>query len=138
MLLKYIGRPLQLLTSVHERPLLSERYKPGRARLSAGTRSVSDGGVAPNPRPRPPLLHQSNPPRPAPATTAAESPPSVSICAYTTLVFERATSTAMRPYVPGGSPLPVSLVHVRPASSVFHSALPGPPPLKQQPVRRRW
>src|SRR5688572_22493925 len=25
MLLKYIGRPLQLLTSVHERPLLSER-----------------------------------------------------------------------------------------------------------------
>src|SRR6185503_5320673 len=60
-----------------------------------------------------------------------------SICAYTTLGFDRATSIAMRPYVPGGNPLPVSFVHVRPASSVFHNALPGPPPLKQHPSRRR-
>ena len=32
---------------------------------------------------------------------------------------------------------PVSLVQVFPASVVFQIPLPGPPPLKQQPVRRR-
>ena len=52
--------------------------------------------------------------------------------------MERATSIAMRPSVPGGRPpVPVSFVQVRPASSVFHNALPGPPPLKQHPLRRR-
>ena len=43
----------------------------------------------------------------------------------------------MRPYVPGGRPLPVSFVQFFPPSVVFHSPLPGPPPLKQQPLRRR-
>jgi hypothetical protein len=50
--------------------------------------------------------------------------------------LDAAMLSAMRPYVPGGSPF-VSLVHVFPASSVFQIALPGPPPLKQQLVRRR-
>ena len=43
----------------------------------------------------------------------------------------------MRPYVPGGSPLPLSFDQLLPASVVFQIALPGPPPLKQQLVRRR-
>jgi hypothetical protein len=30
------------------------------------------------------------------------------------------------------------LIQVLPASLVFQIALPGPPPLKQQPLRRRW
>ena len=45
----------------------------------------------------------------------------------------------MRPMSPVGSPLSrpalVSLVHVSPASTDFHSALPGPPPWKPQ---GRW
>src|SRR5215216_2485912 len=109
-----------------------------------------------------PLLHQSKPPRPPPpppppppaappaappATVsvatgfAAPRPRSVplspaSICTYTTFGFDAATPSAMRPYVPDGRPL-VSFVQVFPASSDFHTALPGPPPLKQQLVRRR-
>jgi hypothetical protein len=44
----------------------------------------------------------------------------------------------MRPYSPSGRPLPVSFVHVAPLSVLFQSALPGPPPLKPNAVRRRW
>src|SRR5215218_9807269 len=81
MLLKYIGRPLQLLTSVHVRPLFSERYSPGRWLLSAGGVRVVSTGAAfgappappPNPRPGPPLLHQSYPPRPPPPPAGAPS-----------------------------------------------------------------
>ena len=50
--------------------------------------------------------------------------------------FDAETPIAIRPNVPVGSPF-VSFVHVFPASSVFQTALPGPPPLKQQLVRRR-
>src|SRR6188768_2065997 len=80
--LKYIGRALQLLMSVNERPLLSERKIPPRAGLSVGTGggvvTVVSGGTpgAPPRPPRPPrpaagetgapLLHQSKPPRPPP------------------------------------------------------------------------
>src|SRR5262245_52115056 len=52
--------------------------------------------------------------------------------------FERATSSPMRPSTPSGKPLPSSFVHVLPASAVFQIAVPGPPPLKPQEVRRRW
>src|SRR5687767_13372621 len=41
----------------------------------------------------------------------------------------RYTEMPMRPYSPSGRPLPVSFVHVAPASVLFHNALPGPPPL---------
>ena len=43
----------------------------------------------------------------------------------------------MRPLSPAGTPL-LSFIHVRPASDDFQMALPGPPPLKPQLVRRRW
>src|SRR5512141_2551369 len=72
--LKYIGRALQLLTSVQLLPLSSERKTPPRAASSAG--GVWLAGCSP-PRPRakplvgPPLLHQSNPPRPPPAAGGA-------------------------------------------------------------------
>ena len=48
-------------------------------------------------------------------------------------------SRPMRPMIGlSGRPLPVSFVHVLPASVVFHRPLPGPPPLKPHGVRRRW
>src|SRR5579871_1506761 len=36
-----------------------------------------------------------------------------------------------------GQPGPFSLVHVAPASVLFHNPLPGPPPLYPHQVRRR-
>src|SRR5581483_10160333 len=150
---KYIGRALQLLVMVQLRPLLSERKRPLAFVSSLG----GSCGCAPPRPPRPapegaPLLHQSKPPRPPPAggfsspPAAAAAPAALparpvspaSICTYTTFGLERDTPIARRPHVPPGRPLPVSFVHVRPASSVFQRALPGPPPLKQQPLRRRW
>src|SRR5690349_25002249 len=48
-------------------------------------------------------------------------------------------SRPMRPIIGlSGRPLPESLVHFFPASTVFHKPLPAPPPLKPQGVRRRW
>ena len=44
--------------------------------------------------------------------------------------FLRYTPIPMRPYSPSGSPRPVSLLQVTPASVLFQSALPGPPPSK--------
>ena len=49
----------------------------------------------------------------------------------------RALGMPIRPSGPDGTPL-VSLVQVRPASLLFHIALPRPPPLKPQVARRRW
>ena len=48
-------------------------------------------------------------------------------------------SIPMRPIIGlSGRPLPVSFVHFLPPSVVFHSPLPGPPPLKPHGTRRRW
>jgi hypothetical protein len=60
--LKYIGRALQLLTSDHDAPLLSERRIPPRPGLTAGGAgfgSFVSPRPRPNPRPGPALLHQS-------------------------------------------------------------------------------
>src|SRR5262252_8450531 len=118
-------------------PLSSERQTPLRFG-SGGWLDCACWPPPPKPPPPPP------PPPPKPPPPVCSSPPPApplaptSICAYTTFGFERETSRPMRPNKPAGKPLPSSFVHVFPASAVFQTALPGPPPLKPQEVRRRW
>src|SRR5258708_35951203 len=86
--LKYIGRALQLLTSVHVCPLLSDRRTPPVLGSSAGgIRGPCGGGTPPRPTGNPPLgpalLHQlyarPRPPPPpglaAPGSAGCAPPP---------------------------------------------------------------
>src|SRR5207245_7571553 len=86
--LKYIGRALQLLTSVHVLPLFSDRRTPPRFASSSGGVHPGGGcgGSLPPPRPAtnpcdgPPLLHQSKLPRPPAPRPPAPRPPATSGC----------------------------------------------------------
>src|SRR3954467_13383864 len=116
--LKYIARPLSLLVSFHVAPRSSERQMPARFGSSAA-------------------LSPARPVRPPPSPPPPGCGPG-SLIAYTTFGSLRANARPTRPQFPyGGSPPPSSFFHVFPASVVFHSALPGPPPLKPHAVRRR-
>jgi hypothetical protein len=57
---------------------------------------------------------------------------SASTIRYIVRGFDGAMAISRRPSVLAGSPPPVTRVHVRPASALFHSPEPGPP------ERRKW
>jgi hypothetical protein len=63
--------------------------------------------------------------------------PACSTVATSTSGREAAIATPMRPLSPAGSPLS-SFRQLVPPSMDFHSALPGPPPLKPKGLRSRW
>src|SRR5690606_11009923 len=108
---KYIGRGFALFTRVHVAPPSSERQRPLVWLLVGAFEAIE-------------------PPAGALAAGASTSE-------YTTLGLEREMSTAIRPSSPPGYP-PSTRAQVSPPSTDLNSPLPGPPPLKQHSLRRRW
>src|SRR5574338_136860 len=110
----------------HDRPPSSERQTP----LFVGS---GGGGCCPRPPPPAPPPRCPGGTRLPSSFTPAPVPPDgpTSICARITLGLVRQMSSPMRPMIAlSGRPLPVTFVHVFPASVVFQMALLGPPPLK--------